>query len=51
MPKKIQKKIVFTIKIFNVIIDLFSLVDFPIQDLDLSDYVINKKLPTHEINT
>lgn len=50
VPKKIQEKGVLPIKIFDVILNLNRLVDFPIENLDMSEFVINKNLPTHELS-
>lgn len=50
MPKEIQEKGILPIKIFDVILDLHRLVDFPIENLDMSEFVINKNLPTHELS-
>ena len=46
MSQKIQKKVILRLKIQHVLIDLIhSMVDFPLKDFDISEYVLNQNLP------
>lgn len=45
LPQEIQAQRLLLRKDKRVFFNLFSLVDFPIEGLDLTDYLVNEDLP------